>query len=66
MGTEVSLDMKDSGLCLEEYLGAEAVNLEKAKELYGEDLYQETVWVPPVETTPPAATEPPAANPATT
>lgn len=25
VGTEVSLDMKDSGLCLEEYLGAEAV-----------------------------------------
>ena len=22
VGTEVSLDMKDSGLCLEEYLGA--------------------------------------------
>ncbi len=26
VGTEVSLDMKDSGLCLEEYLGAEPVN----------------------------------------
>lgn len=25
VGTEVSLDMKDSGLCLEEYLGAQAV-----------------------------------------
>ena len=56
VGTEVSLDIKDSGLCLEEYLGAEAVNLEKAKELYGEDLYQETVWQPPAETAPqPAA-----------
>ena len=52
VGTEVSLDMKDSGLCLEEYLGAEAVNLEKAKMLYGEELYQETVWQPPEETTP--------------
>ena len=26
VGTEVSLDMKDSGLCLEEYLGAAASN----------------------------------------
>ena len=52
VGTEVSLDMRDSGLCLEEYLGAEAVNLEKAKALYGEELYQETVWQPPEETTP--------------
>ena len=52
VGTEVSLDMKDSGLCLEEYLGAEAVNLDKAKALYGEDLYQETVWVPPEERKP--------------
>ena len=51
VGTEVSLDLKDSGLCLEEYLGAEAVNLEKAKALYGEDLYQETVWEPPEEPT---------------
>jgi hypothetical protein len=42
--------MKNSGLCLEEYLGAEAVNLEKAMELYGEDLYLETVWQPPEET----------------
>ena len=52
VGTEVSLDMKDSGLCLEEYLGAEAANLDKAKALYGEDLYQETVWVPPEERKP--------------
>ena len=55
VGTRVSLDMKDSGLCLEEYLGAEYVNLEKAKALYGEELYQETVWKPPEETVPPAA-----------
>jgi len=52
VGTEVSLDLKDSGLCLEEYLGAEDVNLEKAKALYGEELYQETVWQPPEETKP--------------
>ena len=55
VGTEVSLDMKDSGLCLEEYLGAEPVSLEKAKALYGDELYQETVWEPPVETAPAAA-----------
>ena len=47
VGTRVSQDLKNSGLCLEEYLGAEAVNLEKAKALYGEELYQETVWEPP-------------------
>ena len=52
VGTEVSLDMKDSGLCLEEYLGAEAATLEKARALYGDDLYQETVWQPPAETKP--------------
>ena len=51
VGTEVSLDLKDSGLCLEEYLGAEYVNLDKAKALYGEELYQETIWQPPEETT---------------
>lgn len=30
VGTEVSLDMKDSGLCLEEYLGAPPVKAEEA------------------------------------
>ena len=44
VGTEVSLDMKESGLCLEEYLGAEAVDMYKVKELYGEELYQETIY----------------------
>ena len=58
VGTEVSLDLKDSGLCLEEYLGAEAVSLKKAKALYGDELYQETVWEPPVETTPAETTAP--------
>ncbi len=29
VGTEVSLDMKDSGLCLEEYLGAVEVTEEE-------------------------------------
>ena len=65
VGTRVSQDLKNSGLCLEEYLGAEAVNLEKAKALYGEELYLETVWKPPVtqgttpaETTAPTETQP--------
>ena len=42
VGTEVSLDMKDSGLCLEEYLGAEAVTWEKVTALYGDKLYEQT------------------------
>ncbi len=33
VGTAVSLDMKDSGLCLEEYLGAEAVGADTAASL---------------------------------
>ena len=32
VGTEVSLDMKDSGLCLEEYLGAVAETVEETNE----------------------------------
>ena len=44
VGTEVSLDMKDSGLCLEEYLGAEAVDMAKVKALYGDALYQEVIY----------------------
>lgn len=47
VGREVSMDMKDSGLCLEEYLGAEAVTFAKAKALYGDELYLETVYKPP-------------------
>ena len=57
--------MKDSGLCLEEYLGAESVTFEKAKAIYSDDLYLETVYkepetaqpAPVQETAPPAATE---------
>ena len=56
VGTEVSLDMKGSGLCLEEYLGAEAVTWEKVAAKYGEDLYQETIYEEPKAATPPAAT----------
>ena len=44
VGTEVSLDMKDSGLCLEEYLGAEAVDMEMVKALYGDMLYEENIY----------------------
>ena len=50
VGKEVSLDLKNSGLCLEEYLGAESVKMYKVKERYGDELYQETVWKPPEET----------------
>ena len=41
VGKEVSLDMKDSGLCLEEYLGAEAVTWEKVQAFHGDKLYEE-------------------------
>ena len=44
VGREVSLDMKDSGLCLEEYLGAEAVDMETVKALYGDMLYEENIY----------------------
>ncbi|MBQ3192815.1 MAG: D-alanyl-D-alanine carboxypeptidase family protein [Oscillospiraceae bacterium] len=44
VGREVSLDMKDSGLCLEEYLGAEAVSFEKIQALYGDKLYEEVIY----------------------
>lgn len=44
VGTEVSLDMKDSGLCLEEYLGAEPVTSDKVHDLFGEKLYEETIY----------------------
>lgn len=57
VGTEVSLDMKDSGLCLEEYLGAEAVTFEKAKSLYGEKLYEEVIYGKEEETTPTVTAE---------
>jgi len=52
VGTEVSLDMKDTGLCLEEYLGAESVTWDKVAEKYGEKLYEETIWKEPEATTP--------------
>ena len=58
VGREVSLDMKDSGLCLEEYLGAESVSWEKVAEKYGDKLYEETIWKPPAPQPGTAATEP--------
>ena len=63
VGREVSLDMKDSGLCLEEYLGAEAVTFRKAKALYGDELYLETVYKPPVTPEPPATEPAPVQDP---
>ena len=41
VGTEVSLDMKDSGLCLEEYLGAEPVTAEGIEAVHGDTWYEE-------------------------
>ena len=57
VGREVSLDLRDSGLCLEEYLGAESVSWDKVVAKYGESLYQETIWKEP-ETTAPTETAP--------
>ena len=36
VGREVSMDMKESGLCLEEYLGAEPVTAEGIEEIHGD------------------------------
>ena len=38
------MDMKDTGLCLEEYLGAESVTMQKVRALFGEKLYEETIY----------------------
>ena len=51
VGKEVSMDMKDSGLCLEEYLGAESVTMQKVRALFGEKLYEETIYGKDEETT---------------
>lgn len=56
VGTRVSLDIKGTGLCLEEYLGAEAVTWDKVVAKYGEKLYEETIYEEPKPTTP--ATQP--------
>lgn len=57
VGTEVSLDMKDSGLCLEEYLGAESVTFSKIQQRYGEELYQEVIYGKEEETAPAVTAE---------
>ena len=41
VGTAVSLDMKDSGLCLEEYLGAGAVTRAGIEAVHGDTWYRE-------------------------
>lgn len=41
VGTEVSLDMKDSGLCLEEYLGAPPVTDEGIAAVHGDTWFEE-------------------------
>ncbi len=41
VGTKVSLDMKDTGLCLEEYLGASAVTADRIAAKYGDKWYKE-------------------------
>ena len=41
VGTEVSLDMKNTGLCLEEYLGAPAVNQAGIEAVHGDKWYRE-------------------------
>ena len=56
VGTEVSLDMKGSGLCLEEYLGADPVDMEQVKQLYGDSLYQEVIYGKETQTTQPKTT----------
>lgn len=52
VGTEVSLDLRDSGLCLEEYLQAEPVTSTKVHELFGEKLYEEIIYKEEAQTAP--------------
>ncbi len=50
VGREVSMDMKDSGLCLEEYLGAGPVTQEGIDALHGDKWYREEYYVVDAET----------------
>ena len=50
VGTAVSMDMKDSGLCLEEYLGAEAVTREAINALHGDKWHREEFYTVDEET----------------
>ena len=44
VGKEVSMDMKDSGLCLEEYLGAPAVTQEGIDAVHGDTWHREEFY----------------------
>ena len=44
VGKEVSMDMKDSGLCLEEYLGAAAVTQAGIDAIHGDKWYREEFY----------------------
>ncbi len=50
VGTAVSMDMKDSGLCLEEYLGAEAVTQEGINAIHGDKWHREEFYTVDEET----------------
>ena len=50
VGREVSLDMKDSGLCLEEYLGAPAVTQEGINAVHDDKWYREEFYTVDAET----------------
>ena len=45
VGKEVSMDMKDTGLCLEEYLGAGAVTEQKINEVHGDKWLREEYYI---------------------
>ena len=45
VGKEVSLDMKDTGLCLEEYLGAPAVTEDLINEVHGDKWLREEYYI---------------------
>ena len=50
VGTAVSMDMKDTGLCLEEYLGADAVTQEGIDAVHGDKWYREEFYTVDEET----------------
>lgn len=50
VGTAVSMDMKDSGLCLEEYLGADPVTREAIEALHGDKWHREEFYTVDEET----------------
>lgn len=50
VGTLVSMDMKDSGLCLEEYLGADPVTEDGINAVHGDKWYREEFYTVDEET----------------